>query len=87
MKGSRQWLSDLQTACERNYDNHAEGQRLVTQMQVEWRDAHAREEITDELREGLDRRAFRLLRADAKEWLKWLDDETFWQPGWRADDS
>ena len=39
-------------------------------------------EVTEELLSGLDRRAFRLLRADADEWLRWLDDEDFWMPGW-----
>ena len=32
---------------------------------------------------GLDRRALRLLRASDDEWLKWLDDDDFWKPGWR----
>jgi len=32
----------------------------------------------------LDRRAFRLLRADAEEWLGWLDNEDFWKPGWKG---
>jgi hypothetical protein len=39
-----------------------------------------------DLHEGLQRRAFRLLAADAEGWLAWLDDEAFWRPGWRGDD-
>jgi hypothetical protein len=23
------------------------------------------------------------LQADGDEWLRWLDDEDFWKPGWR----
>ena len=86
MRGTRLWLQELQEECERNFDNHAEGQRIVRHMQVEWTEAHAEQEISDELLEGLDRRAFRLLRADAEGWLGWLDDEDFWSPGWRGDD-
>ena len=55
-------------------------------LQVEWTEAHTEQEVSDELLEGLDRRAFRLLRADAEAWLRWLDDEEFWSPGWRSDD-
>ena len=51
-------------------------------MQTEWTDAYKKGEVTDELLSGLDRRAFRLLRSDADEWLKWLDNEDFWMPGW-----
>lgn len=51
-------------------------------MQVEWQDANAKGEVDDALLQGLDRRAFRLLRADDSEWLEWLDDESFWKPGW-----
>ena len=36
-----------------------------------------------QLLDGLDRRALRLLRASDDEWLKWLDDDDFWKPGWR----
>ena len=86
MRSARMWLQELQEACERNFDNHVEGQRSVRQLQVEWTDAFSESEISSELREGLDRRAFRLLRADGEEWLRWLDDESFWSPGWRIDD-
>ena len=39
--------------------------------------------MDDALLDGLDRRALRLLRASDDEWLKWLDDDDFWKPGWR----
>tara|TARA_B100001146_G_scaffold46433_1_gene39929 strand:+ start:2223 stop:2399 length:177 start_codon:yes stop_codon:yes gene_type:complete len=51
-------------------------------MQVEWRDAHEEGEVDDALLQGLDRRAFRLLRADESEWVRWLDEDGFWKPGW-----
>ena len=82
IKGTRLWLQDLREISEKNFDNSAEGQRLIRQMQVEWTDAYKKGEVTDELLSGLDRRAFRLLRSDADEWLKWLDNEDFWMPGW-----
>ena len=52
-------------------------------MQIEWTDAHSEGEVDDALLDGLDRRALRLLRASDDEWLKWLDDDDFWKPGWR----
>ena len=82
IKGTRLWLQDLRELSEKNFDNPAEGQRLIRQMQVEWTEDHKNGEVTKELLSGLDRRAFRLLRADADEWLRWLDDEDFWLPGW-----
>ena len=83
MKGARTWISDLREMCERHFDNPPEGQRRLQQMQIEWKDALKNSEIADELYEGLERRAYRLLRADAEEWLGWLDDDEFWKPGWR----
>ena len=82
IKGTKLWLQDLREVCEINFDNYAEGQRLIRQMQVEWTDSHQKGDVSNELLAGLDRRSFRLLRADADEWLKWLDDEDFWAPGW-----
>jgi len=87
VRGTGSWLQELREACERSFDNHAEGQRIVRQMQVEWIEAHGRGDLDDGLLEGLDRRAFRLLRADGEEWLRWLDDEEFWKPGWRGGDT
>ena len=86
LRSTRSWLTDLRELCERHFDNPAEGQRLILQMQVEWDEACAEGDIPSELHEGLRRRAFRLLNANAKEWLEWLDDDSFWQPGWRGDD-
>ena len=58
IKGSRMWLIELQETCEREYLNSAAGQALVREMQIEWTEAHSRKEISDDLFEGLDRRAF-----------------------------
>ncbi len=77
------WIQDLRDVCERCFDDSAEGHRQVRQIQAEWAESHGKGEVDESLLEGLDRRAFRLLRADADEWLKWLDDEDFWKPGWR----
>ena len=74
-------------ACfERNFDNHVEGQRRISELQIEWKEAHKEAEIDEGLLQGLERRAYRLLRADSNDWLSWLDNEEFWQPGWRGDD-
>ena len=45
--------------------------------------AHSRGEIDEALFEGLQRRSERLLESDGEQWLAWLDDEGFWNPGWR----
>jgi len=84
MKGARMWLQDLRATCERNYQNPSAGQALVREMQVEWTDANRRGDLDDSLLQGLDRRAFRLLRADSVEWIGWLDNEGFWEPGWKG---
>lgn len=76
------WIQDLREVCELCFDNRAEGQRRIRQMQIEWRGAHAEGEVDDALLQGLDRRAFRLLRADESEWVRWLDEDGFWKPGW-----
>ena len=65
---------------------HAEGQRRISQMQIEWKGAHVNRELDSDLLQGLERRAYRLLKANAEDWLAWLDNEDFWQPGWRGDD-
>ncbi len=83
IRGTRVWLQDLREACEMNFDNPEEGRRLVRQMQIEWTDSHSEGDVDGALRDGLDRRALRLLRATDDEWLKWLDDDNFWKPGWR----
>ena len=86
IKGTRVWLTDLRELCELCFDNHVEGQRRIAEMQIEWKDASTEGEVEKELLEGLERRAFRLMRANAEDWLAWLDNEEFWQPGWRGDD-
>jgi len=86
IKGTRVWLTELREVCEQHFDNHAEGQRRIAQMQIEWKDAHSEHELDGELLQGLERRAYRLLKANAEDWLAWLDNEDFWQPGWRGDD-
>ena len=86
IKGTRVWLTDLRELCELYFDNHTEGQRRIAEMQIEWKDANVEGEIEKELLEGLERRAFRLLRANGDDWLAWLDNDEFWQPGWRGDD-
>ena len=85
VKGTRVWLQNLQEICEENFDTPHEGKRLIRQMQIEWKDAGERKEIDDELIEGLDRRAFYLLKADEDEWSALLDNLKFWRPGWKAD--
>ena len=54
-------------------------------MQIEWKDAAKRKEIDEDLIEGLDRRAFYLLKADDQEWSELLDNLKFWRPGWKVD--
>lgn len=83
MQGTRMWIQDLREVCERCYDDHDEGQRQVRLVRGEWTDSHSKGEVDDSLLEGLERRAIKLLQADGDEWLKWLDDEDFWKPGWR----
>ncbi len=85
MLGTRVWLQELREICERHFDNRVEGQRFVRELQVEWEDSWKREEIDDALKQGLDRRALRLLRATDGEWSEWLDDDRFWMPGWKGD--
>ncbi len=84
IKGTKVWIEELQQACERNYDSPTGGHMLIREMQVEWGDAHRDGDLDKELFEGLERRAFHLLRADGKDWITLLDDLEFWKPGWRA---
>ena len=86
IKGTRVWLTELREMCERNFDNHVEGQRRISELQIEWKEAHKEAEVDEGLLQGLERRAYRLLKADSSDWLAWLDNEEFWQPGWRGDD-
>ena len=83
VKGTRSWLQDLRGICEKFFDDHASGKEGILKLQNEWREAHQRSELTDELIDGLEIRATRLLSADENSWIDWLDDEGFWKPGWR----
>ena len=85
--GTRIWLQELRELCERCFDNREEGQRLVRELQVEWGDAWKRMEVEGSLKQGLDRRALRLIRANDSEWSEWLDNERFWMPGWKGEGS
>ena len=87
MRGARMWIQDLREACERCYDDHEEGQRQISVMQTEWNEADGRGEVDVSLLDGLERRADKLLHADAGAWLEWLDNEEFWNPGWREEPS
>jgi hypothetical protein len=85
VKGTRVWLQELQDVCEKNFDKPADAKRIIRQMQIEWKDAEKRAEIDKELIEGLDRRAFHLLKANGDEWVKLLDNLKFWRPGWKGE--
>ena len=85
IKGTRVWLQELQEACELNFDSPEEGKRIIRYLQVEWKKAAAEGNLDEELRQGLERRAFYLLKSDATEWSSLLDDLEFWRPGWRSD--
>ena len=87
MRGARMWIQDLRETCERCYDDHEEGQRQISVMQTEWNEADGRGEVDVSLLDGLERRADKLLHADAGAWLEWLDNEEFWNPGWREEPS
>jgi len=85
IKGTSVWIEELQQACERNYSIPAGGHILIREMQVEWSNTHRDGDIGQELFEGLERRAFHLLRAEGEDWIKLLDNLDFWKPGWRAE--
>ena len=85
MRGARMWIQDLRETCERCYDDHEEGQRQISVLQTEWDEADGRGEVDVSLLDGLERRADKLLHADAGTWLEWLDNEEFWNPGWREE--
>jgi len=85
MRGARMWIQDLREVCERCYDDYEEGQRKVSAMQAEWNEADDRGEVDASLLDGLERRTDKLLHADAGAWLEWLDNEEFWNPGWREE--
>jgi len=83
IKGTRTWLLDLQALCETYYDDRINGVEAIEALQDEWYQAHQRMELPDLLFEGLEKRAGELLICDDEKWTSLLNDETFWQPGWR----
>jgi len=83
LRGTRMWIQDLREVCERHYNDHASGHHAIRKIRDEWLTAHDRGEVDEALFEGLQRRSERLLESEGEEWLAWLDDEAFWNPGWR----
>lgn len=83
LRGTRMWIQDLREVCERHYDDHVAGHQAVSDIQNEWLAAHQKGEIDVALFEGLQRRSERLLESEEEQWLAWLDNESFWNPGWR----
>nr|MBC8517418.1 hypothetical protein [Euryarchaeota archaeon] len=83
IKGTRTWLLDLQALCETHYDDRISGVRAVEALQEEWHQAHKMLELPDLLFEGLEKRTQELLICDDEKWILLLNDEAFWQPGWR----
>ena len=57
LKDTRTWLSELRDACEMNFDAPEEARRQIRHMQVEWKEAMDRGDMTPSLREGLEGRA------------------------------
>ena len=54
LKDTRTWLAELRDACELNFDQPEEARRQIRHMQVEWRDAMERGDMSPALREGLE---------------------------------
>lgn len=84
-RDTRTWLTDLQELCEKNFDNPEEARRQIRQMANEWKDANAQGIMDDSLFEGLNMRAYRLLNCKDDEFSEWLDNLSFWKPGWRPE--
>lgn len=83
LRGTRAWIQDLREVCERHFDDYEEGHQAVRDIRDEWLAAHDKGEVDQALFGGLQRRAERLLESENEQWLAWLDDESFWNPGWR----
>ena len=83
LRGTRMWIQDLREMCERHFDDHGLGHQAVCDIRDEWLSARSKGEVEDALFEGLQRRAERLLESEENEWLACLDDDDFWNPGWR----
>jgi hypothetical protein len=84
-KDTRVWLSELRDICEMNFDNPEAARRQIRQMQVDWHQAFSEGVLPQYNREGLESRAFRLLSCSDDEWITWLDNDSFWKPGWRPE--
>ena len=84
-KDTRQWLSELRDVCEMNFDNPEGARREIRQMQVHWHQAFSEGILPEYNREGLESRAYRLLSCHDDEWMRWLDNDEFWKPGWRPE--
>ena len=80
----RDWLIELQEMCERNFDSPEEARRRIRILLVEWEEAEQQGRMSSIRREGLERRAFHLLRTRDDEWTAVLDNLEFWKPGWGA---
>lgn len=83
IRGTRTWLLDLQALCETHYDNRVSGFESIKSLREEWHGAHQRMELPDLLFEGLEKRTDELLGCDNEKWLLLLNEDAFWQPGWR----
>ena len=49
LKDTRTWLSELRDACEMNFDAPEEARRRIRHMQVEWKEAMDRGDMTPAL--------------------------------------
>jgi hypothetical protein len=83
IKGTRTWLIELQEICEKFYNNPVAAKIQIREMQIEWVDANKKDEVSNDLLDGLNRRSIRLLNSNDTEWLSLLDNIDFWKPGWR----
>ena len=83
IKGTNFWLTDLRELCEKYFDDFEAGKLEVVKLKDEWRQSQSNGELEEALIEGLELRASNLLSSNEGEWLKILDNEDFWKPGWR----
>ena len=73
----------MQEICEKFYNNPEAAKIQIREMQIEWVDANKKDEVSNDLLDGLNRRSIRLLNSNDSEWLSLLDNIDFWKPGWR----
>ena len=83
IRGTRTWILDLQALCETHYEDRIGGIEAIKSLQEGWHAAHQRMELPDLLFEGLEKRVNELLVCDNEKWIMLLNEESFWQPGWR----